>query len=242
MHDQYLQAMGITRWVRRESDPVVVNDIVEQVAPQVEENNEVELTVIQTPDSHMVDDLDWHGLQQQVSSCIACDLHATRSQVVFGAGSQQADWMIIGEAPGAEEEQQGLPFMGQSGQLLTGMIEAMGLKREQVYITNILKCRPPENRDPSKDEIMACHAFLRRQIELLQPKIILVFGRVAAQNLLDTDKLMKDLHGKVFKYKDTDIPVVTTYHPAYLLRAPSEKRKAWNDLQVAMRIVAGETS
>ena len=239
MREQYLQEMGITRWVRREPDSVVVDEVVPEPA---EETTEVELTVVQTPDSHMVNELDWPELQQQVSDCVACDLHASRSQTVFGAGYQQADWMIIGEAPGNEEEQQGEPFMGQSGQLLTAMIEAMGLKREQVYITNILKCRPPENRDPVKDEILACHAFLRRQIELLQPKIILLLGRVAAQSVLDTDALMKDIHGKVFKYKETEIPVVATYHPAYLLRAPGEKRKAWQDLQIAMNIVSGEAT
>lgn len=242
MRDQYLQSMGITRWIRRESDLVETQPLPPLLATQETENNEVELTVVQTPDSHMVDGLGWSELQQQVSVCDACDLHATRKQTVFGAGDQQAAWMIIGEAPGAEEEQQAQPFMGQSGQLLTAMLEAMGLKREQVYISNILKCRPPENRDPGKDEIMACHAFLRRQIELLQPKIILVLGRVAAQNILATDKLMKDLHGKVFKYQETDIPVVVTYHPAYLLRAPGEKRKAWQDLQMAMRIVSGNES
>ncbi len=239
MRDQYLQAMGITRWVRREPDPVVVDEVTTETE-RVSGAEQVELTVVQTPDSHMVDDLDWNQLQQQVATCVACDLHATRSQTVFGAGSQQADWLIIGEAPGAEEEQQGIPFMGQSGQLLTAMIEAMGLKREQVYITNILKCRPPGNRDPDKDEIMACHAFLRRQIELLQPKIILAVGRVAAQNILDSTELMKTLRGNVFEYKDLGIPVIATYHPAYLLRSPSKKRDAWNDLKMAMRVVSGE--
>jgi len=248
MRDQYLQAMGITRWVRRESDPVN-NDHADTDVESVEKveaknhasaANEVKLTAVQTPDSHMVDHLDWPELQQQVESCVACDLHSTRAQTVFGSGNQQADWMIIGEAPGAEEEQQGKPFMGQSGQLLTAMIEAMGLKREQVYITNVLKCRPPESRDPVEDEVMACHAFLNRQIALLKPKIILAVGRVAAQNILDSKALMKDLRGKAFEYKKTGIPVIATYHPAYLLRAPTEKRKVWEDLKMAMRIVSGE--
>jgi len=239
MRDQYLQAMGITRWVRRESDPVVeVEDSKAELT--VQQPKEVELTAVQTPDSHIVSDLDWPALQQKVSTCVACDLHATRQQTVFGTGSQQADWMIIGEAPGEEEEKLGQPFMGESGQLLTAMIEAMGLKREQVYITNMLKCRPPETRDPDKDEFMACHSYLKRQIELLQPKIILAVGRVAAQTILDSKELMKNLRGKVFEYKNTGIPVVATYHPAYLLHAPSEKRKAWQDLQMAMRIVSGE--
>jgi len=181
-------------------------------------------------------------LQQQATVCVACDLHATRTQTVFGSGNQQADWMIIGEAPDEEEEKLGQPFMGDAGQLLTAMIKAMGLSREQVYITNMLKCRPPESRAPNKDEMKTCHIFLRRQIELLKPKIIIAVGRVAAQNILDSKDLMKDLRGKEFKYKDTDIPVIATYHPAYLLRAPSEKRKVWQDLQMAMRIVSGENS
>jgi len=242
MRDQYLQSMGITRWVRRESDPVAVDAVTIKTAPQVEKTNDVELTVVQTPDSHMADNLDWPELETQVAACVACDLHATRTNTVFGSDNQKADWMLIGESPGTEEEQQGQPFMGQSGQLLTAMIEAMGLKREQVYITNTLKCRPPENRDPDENEMMACEAFLRRQIELVQPKMILVLGRVAAQSILNTDKRMKDLHGKVFEYKKTGIPVIATYHPAYLLRTPTDKRIAWQDLKTAMRIVIGESS
>jgi len=243
MRDQYLQAMGITRWVRRQPDPVSV-DSADEVA-RVEsvsaiEPGEVELTVVQTPESHMLDELDWPELAEQVSSCVACDLHATRTQTVFGTGNQQADWLIIGEAPGVDEDKQGEPFVGKTGHLLTAMIEAMGLKREQVYITNILKCRPPENRDPDTEEILACQVFLTRQIELLQPKIILAVGRVAAQNILGLTEPMKTMRGQSYTYQDSNIPVVVTYHPAYLLRAPSEKRKAWEDLKRAMRIVAGE--
>jgi len=249
MRDQYLQAMGITRWVKRESDPVSVDtveivndDVIKTDVSEAVKPNEVELSVIQTPDSHVVDQADWPELEKQVSECRACDLHATRTQTVFGSGSQQADWLIVGDAPGSEEDLQGAPFLGQGGQLLTAMIEAVGLKREKVYVTNSLKCRPPESRDPDADEIMACHVYLKRQIELLQPKVILAVGKVAAHNLLELNEPMKTMRGQAFTYQDTGIPVVVTYHPAYLLRAPSNKGKAWQDLKMAMRIVAGETA
>jgi len=249
MRDQYLQAMGITRWVKREPDPVSV-DIAELVNDDVNKTdvseavkpNEVELSVIQTPDSHVVDQADWPELEKQVSECLACDLHTTRTQTVFGSGSLQADWLIVGDAPGSEEDLQGAPFLGQGGQLLTAMIEAVGLKREKVYITNSLKCRPPESRDPDTDEIMACHVYLKRQIELLKPKVILAVGKVAAHNLLELNEPMKTMRGQAFTYQNTGIPVVVTYHPAYLLRAPSNKGKAWQDLKMAMRIVAGDTA
>jgi len=262
MRDHYLQAMGITRWVKRELEPVSVDafdtqqeaenlpalDVVVPEEPVALDDaaipvpNEVELTVVQTEDSHALDGLDWPSLEKQVATCMACDLHATRTQTVFGEGEQHADWLIVGDAPGTEEDLQGRPFLGQGGQLLTAMIEAMGLKREQVYITNSLKCRPPESRDPVEGEMIACHVFLKRQIELLQPKVILAVGRVAAHNLLNSNEPMKTMRGEAFTYKDTGIPVVVTYHPAYLLRAPSNKGKAWQDLKRAMRIVEGESS
>jgi len=245
MRDQYLQAMGITRWVRREPDPVAVVPQIEDTPIQIEPVAEpleqaMELSAVQTPDSHNVDGLGWSELETTVSICKACDLYSTRTQTVFGSGDNNADWLIIGEAPGADEESEGQPFVGPAGQLLTSMIEAMGMTREQVYIANILKCRPPQNRDPDAEEVMACQSYLRRQIELLQPKMILAVGRVAAQNLLNTDDTMKAMRGQAYTYADTQIPLVVTYHPAYLLRSPLEKRKAWQDLQMAMRIFDGE--
>jgi len=249
MRDQYLQAMGITRWVKRELDPVSVDDIdvvektvaVESIALEIEQPNEVELTVVQNEESHALDELDWPSLEKQVVNCVACDLHATRKNTVFGEGDQKADWLIVGDAPGTEEDIQGQPFLGQGGQLLTAMIEAMGLKRENVFITNSLKCRPPESRDPLESEIIACHVFLKQQINLLKPKVILAVGRVAAHNLLAINEPMKAMRGHTVTYKDTGIPVIVTYHPAYLLRAPSNKGKAWQDLQLAMKIVAEAT-
>lgn len=177
----------------------------------------------------------WEPLEKQVASCTACELHATRTQTVFGTGSRTAKWMIIGEAPGASEDQQGKPFVGRAGQLLTEMLRAVGLKRSEVFIANILKCRPPNNRDPKPGEVEACEGFLKQQVTMINPKIILAVGRISAQNLLKTDAPLGRLRGKVHHYGN--IPVVVVYHPAYLLRSPLEKRKAWDDLQLAIKTV-----
>lgn len=177
--------------------------------------------------------LDWDALQQRVAQCQHCgELATTRTQTVFGVGNHQAEWMLIGEAPGGEEDQQGEPFVGPAGQLLNAMLAAVGLQRQQVYIANVLKCRPPNNRDPHVDEVAACLPYLHRQIALIQPKIILLVGRVAAQQMLGSDANLGKLRGQVHHYHDR-IPMVVTYHPAYLLRKPSEKRKSWDDLCLA---------
>jgi uracil-DNA glycosylase family 4 len=185
--------------------------------------------------------LDWLALQQRVSECTACpELVANRRQTVFGVGNQQAKWMVIGEAPGADEDQQGEPFVGRAGQLLSAMLQALGLKRQQVYIANVLKCRPPNNRDPKPQEVAACEAYLKRQIVLLQPKVILVVGRIAAHNLLRVQTPIGKLRGTVHHYEG-GIPLVVTYHPAYLLRSPLAKRQAWADLCLARGVLeAGE--
>jgi DNA polymerase len=172
-----------------------------------------------------------------VSQCTRCALAQGRTQTVFGVGNRNAEWMIIGEAPGAEEDRQGEPFVGRAGQLLNAMLLAIGLKREQVYIANILKCRPPNNRDPRPEEEDACRDYLERQIRLLKPKIILAVGRIAAQNLLRVDTPIGKMRGRVYQYQDQGIPVVITYHPAYLLRSPLEKRKAWQDLLFAKQVL-----
>jgi DNA polymerase len=186
-------------------------------------------------------ELDWDALQLRVSGCTACDeLVANRTQTVFGVGNRQADLMVIGEAPGADEDAQGEPFVGRAGKLLTAMLAAIGLKREQVYIANVLKCRPPNNRDPKPEEAEACSAYLARQIALIQPKAILVVGRIAAQNLLHTDSPLGKLRGRLH-HLENGVPVIVTYHPAYLLRSPREKRKAWVDLCTAVDILAGQT-
>jgi DNA polymerase len=183
--------------------------------------------------------LGWEALIERVASCTLCELHKTRTQTVFGVGDYNTNWLFIGEAPGADEDRQGEPFVGRAGQLLTNMIRALGMRREQVFIANILKCRPPKNRDPRPQESHACRPYLRRQIELLNPKIIVALGRIAAQNLLQTDTPIGKMRGREYVYEDTGIPIVVTYHPAYLLRSPQEKRKVWKDLCSALELARG---
>ncbi len=179
---------------------------------------------------------DWDVLAAQVRACQACRLHQTRTQTVFGVGNRQARWMVIGEAPGADEDAQGEPFVGRAGQLLNAMLRGIGLQREQVYIANVLKCRPPQNRDPLEDETVQCLPYLRQQILGVQPRLLLAVGRVAAQALLATATPIGQLRGSVHEY--AGVPLVVTYHPAYLLRSPTQKRKAWEDLLLARRVAA----
>lgn len=218
---EILHQMGISVWQqrRREQD-------VPAPAP----------ALVTVPLMPLQNQTDWTQLAQQVAACTACDLHRTRKQTVFGVGNQHAAWLFIGEAPGEEEDRQGEPFVGKAGQLLNAMLFAMGLKREEIYIANILKCRPPQNRDPLPEEVTHCEQYLFRQIALIQPKIIVTLGRIAAQNLLKTTERIGLLRGRRFSFGETHIPVVATYHPAYLLRSPREKRKAWQDLLFAKRL------
>lgn len=218
---QYLDAMGIEVWMPRVPAPL-------QDAQELS-------TVSETPEPSHTDD--WDRLQAEVAGCRLCALCETRKNTVFGTGNPQADWLFIGEGPGQHEDEQGKPFVGNAGLLLTEMIRAMGLAREAVFITNIVKCRPPNNRDPHSDEISSCNGYLQRQIALLQPKIILAVGRIAAQTLLSTDAPLSRLRGKVHQFNNT--PLVVVYHPAYLLRSLLEKRKAWQDLQLAMQTIKG---
>jgi uracil-DNA glycosylase family 4 len=179
----------------------------------------------------------WIELKQAVPACTACALHKTRTQTVFGVGDENADWLLVGEAPGAEEDRLGDPFVGQAGKLLDNMLAAIGLNRgKNVYIANVLKCRPPGNRNPEPDEVAKCTPHLRRQIELIQPKLILAMGRFAAQTLLATDASIASLRGRVHAY--AGLPLVVTYHPADLLRNLPDKSKAWADLVFASKTMA----
>ena len=252
---QYLQAMGIQSWALR-AQPLTnvveeaVEGVVEDTVSLVTENAvsaEVAEVMVDaaehgvTPATSDVDvtvdvsQLDWSALQSMVSSCTACALHESRTNTVFGVGDHQAQVMVIGEAPGADEDQQGEPFVGPAGQLLNNMLLAIGYKREQVYIANILKCRPPGNRDPQPEEVSQCESYLQRQIAMVKPKVILAVGRIAAHNLMKVETPIGKMRGKQYQYGDT--PVVVTYHPAYLLRKPSEKAKSWDDLRLAMSII-----
>jgi DNA polymerase len=173
--------------------------------------------------------MDWPALRESVASCEACSLHKGRNKTVFGVGDENADWMLIGEAPGAEEDARGEPFVGQAGQLLDSMIDAIGLSRERnVYISNVLKCRPPGNRNPAPLEVAQCSPHLMRQVALVKPKLILAMGRFAVQTLLRTEASIASLRGKLHSYEG--VPLVVTYHPAYLLRTLADKSKAWEDL------------
>ena len=212
----YLDAMGIDVWVPRG-------------APEADV--EIPLGVQPTEAAG----LDWDELQETVSRCTGCRLHETRTQTVFGVGNPDADWLFIGEAPGAEEDRRGEPFVGRSGQLLDQMLAAIGQSRETVFIANIIKCRPPNNRDPKPDEAAACRGYLKRQIEIVNPKIIIAVGKISAQNLLGTDSPVGRLRGK--RHSFGNVPLVVTYHPAYLLRSPSQKRKSWDDFRLARSIV-----
>ena len=175
------------------------------------------------------------ALRSKVAACTACPLHTGRRQTVFGVGSPRADWMFVGEGPGEEEDRRGEPFVGRAGKLLDAMLKAMGLDRTTVYIANIVKCRPPNNRNPSLEEAASCIPYLKRQIELVAPRLIVALGAVAAHRLLDTDRPVGALRGRLHHLEQSDCPVLVTYHPAYLLRSPGQKGKAWEDLQLAMR-------
>ncbi|OGA24203.1 MAG: hypothetical protein A3I01_01105 [Betaproteobacteria bacterium RIFCSPLOWO2_02_FULL_65_24] len=182
--------------------------------------------------------MDWAELKATVAACTACGLRKTCTQTVFGVGDERADWLLVGEAPGAEEDARGEPFVGQAGKLLDAMLAGIGLKRgEDVYIANVLKCRPPGNRNPEHAEMAQCSPFLARQVELIRPRLILAMGRFACQTLLDTDASIASLRGRLHRYQG--VPLIVTYHPAYLLRSLPDKAKAWEDLCFARRTMAG---
>lgn len=224
LHLHYLQAMGIDVWVPRAS-----------FYGQQLLSSETDAAIDHAkPEAGEAVQANWDLLQSEVAQCAKCALCETRTHTVFGTGNKNADWMIVGEAPGQHEDLQGKPFVGNAGSLLTEMLRAIGLHREDVFITNILKCRPPGNRDPKPSEAESCNDYLMRQLRLVRPKIILAVGRVAVQTLLKTDEPLAKLRGKKHTFNDT--PVVVVYHPAYLLRSLSEKRKAWMDLQFALRL------
>lgn len=274
---QTLQALGLTRWVRRDAvltampEPDVVHAssterVVHEIAsaPSRPETPAVtSATATKTPDSTSARTMrpeaaslplvpeDWEGLRAAVADCRRCKLCETRTHTVFGVGPQTAPLMIVGEGPGAQEDATGEAFVGRAGKLLDEMLRAIGYSRdENTFIANVVKCRPPGNRDPEADEVAACRAYLDQQVRLLKPRLIVGLGRVAAHRLLDTKLPMSKLRGDLHEYRfgtdaktanDASFPVMLTYHPAYLMRSPREKAKAWADLKQIRRFLDGST-
>lgn len=235
--EQMLIEMGLGPiWRVREQEPLcevreepVVEPVKIQLSSQATKTAAIAPTVT-------VNGLDWPNLSKQVAECRACALCQQRKQAVLGVGDQQADWLFVGEGPGAEEDVQGEPFVGQAGKLLDNMLAALDLKRDsKVYIANAVKCRPPGNRTPENAEMAACRPYLERQIALIKPKIIVLLGKAAVHSVLHEDKTLASMRGQRFEYQG--IPTIVTYHPAYLLRNLPEKAKAWEDLLLARRFL-----
>jgi len=232
LRKEYLKALGITPWVLRTATVAASAVLPEPLSAPLR-------APLRAPQTSLPEEnLDWEQLRSRVAACTRCALSKTRTQTVFGIGDPNADWLIVGEAPGAEEDRRGEPFVGRAGQLLDSMLRAIGLARERVYIANVLKCRPPGNRDPAPVETAECLPYLERQIALLKPKIMLAVGRIAAQNLLKTELPLARLRQQEHRFGAARVPLVVTYHPAYLLRTPTEKRKAWEDLKFAREVCA----
>jgi DNA polymerase len=238
--EQYLQALGVDVWKPRTgaasalaapaaAEPATAVEPPAAVAPRAAP--EPRAAAEPRPPAEPPDETVWETLARQVSGCTRCELSQTRTQTVFGVGNRRAELMVIGEAPGADEDRQGEPFVGRAGQLLNSMLRAIGHSRETLYIANVLKCRPPGNREPRPGEVACCLPYLSQQVDMIQPRLLVAVGRVAAQNLLATDTPLARLRGQVHRFGARAIPLIVTYHPAYLLRSPTEKRKSWVDLK-----------
>ena len=246
--DEMLKEMGLTPLWRLRADHAAVRAAAETVdapaapaaqtrsadaAPAAEVRSAGAAPAVQDRRAAIMR-MDWSALKAAVAACRDCALHAKRNKTVFGVGDESADWVLVGEGPGADEDALGDPFVGQAGKLLDNMLAAIELKRgENVYIMNVVKCRPPGNRNPEPDEAQKCEPILQRQLELIRPKLIVALGRVAASNLLARDASIASLRGRVLDYNGT--PLIVTYHPAYLLRSLTDKAKAWEDLCFAVR-------
>jgi uracil-DNA glycosylase len=245
--EQYLEALGVDVWKPRPRrappaaaaggqgrvEPTLPLDPPPPAEPLVAlaVTSMAEASPAAAPAAGSADDAAWEALRAQVSVCTRCELSQTRTQTVFGVGNRRAEVLVIGEAPGADEDRQGEPFVGRAGQLLNSMLRAMGHPRDTVYIANVLKCRPPGNREPRPTEVGCCLPYLQQQVDMIQPRLIVAVGRIAAQNLLATDAPLARLRGQVHRFGTRATPLIVTYHPAYLLRSPTEKRKSWVDLK-----------
>ncbi len=242
----YYRDLGIHDFYRRavSADDTVETVVAEEMLEPLQADSEPRLPKASTnanfPELSIKDPLAaLRVIREDIGDCTRCKLHAQgRKQIVFGVGNPQADLMFVGEGPGADEDEQGEPFVGRAGQLLNKMIEAMGLRREQVYIANVVKCRPPGNRTPERDECDTCSPFLFRQIDVIKPKAIVALGAVAAKNLLGINDTMSNMRGRWYDYRGTQLRVA--YHPAFLLRDPRQKGEAWKDLQEVMKYLGLE--
>lgn len=237
--DRVLAELGLTPlWLHRE------RLVAQQMTPESRRNAQPpaeKRAVSATLQAQPIDSMDWMALREAISKCTACVLHEKRKQAVPGVGDDQADWLFVGEGPGAEEDARGEPFVGQAGKLLDNMLAAIGLKRgNNVYIANVVKCRPPGNRAPSPEEAQACRAFLDRQVALIQPRLIIALGKVAANTLLGRSGTLGSLRKTVHEYRG--IPLIVTYHPAYLLRTLTDKAKAWEDLCFAVETMTANAA
>jgi len=237
MREAYLKEMGLGPIWRKRGKPVPAQQSAGPVQPLDEPSAPGQATDFGARRTEILR-LDGQMLKQSVAQCTACSLSQTRAQTVLGMGDMNADWLFVGEAPGAEEDAVGEPFVGQSGKLLDNMLKSIRLQRgSNVYITNVVKCRPPGNRDPKADEALACEPYLARQIALIQPKLIVALGKVAADRLLNTDQSIASLRGQIHDCHGT--PLIVTYHPAHLLRNMSDKAKVWEDLCLAVKTMQG---
>ena len=225
--------MGVERWCSRNSEPALSEDIAAD-SPDLPLSATIEAG---SDGSVSADVPDLREIAAVVKKCSRCELSRTRNQAVPGSGNSAADWMFIGEAPGQNEDEQGLPFVGRAGKLLDAMIKALGMSREDVFIANVVKCRPPGNRDPLPEEITNCQPYLQQQLDLVRPKVIVALGRISAQALLSSAESLGSMRGQVYEYGKQATPLVVTYHPAYLLRSPEQKNKAWQDLLMAKALV-----
>jgi uracil-DNA glycosylase len=247
----YLKALGVEVWVSRdavhaeasvavEAPPVAATAVVREAptaAPRVLRSEPpAAVPRVAEPSPAIAVSTDWTGLRTAVKDCQRCKLCATRTNTVFGVGPENAPLMVVGEGPGADEDASGEPFVGRAGKLLDEMLAAIGRsRRDNTFIANVVKCRPPGNRDPEADEVDACRPYLEQQIRLVKPKLIVALGRIAAQRLLATDQPLSKLRGPMHSYGAEQTPLFITYHPAYLLRSPREKAKSWDDLKKVWR-------
>ena len=232
---RFYRELGIHDFYRRETNPnPAAAETQHATSPAPAQPQTPDFSSVSADESEMTPEKALRIIREDLGDCTRCVLHKQgRKQIVFGVGNPRADIMFIGEAPGADEDQQGEPFVGRAGQLLNNMISAMGIRREDVYIANIIKCRPPGNRTPEREECETCSPFLMRQIDAVKPKIIVALGAVAAKTLLAVNDAMVNLRGRIYDFKNTKLAV--TYHPAYLLRDPRQKKEAWKDLQMVMK-------